>query len=90
MKTAHVIISGFVQGVGYRQFVAKNADKLGLRGFVQNIEGGKVEALFQGDRKDIEKMIDECRKGPFLSEIKNVDIEWVDEMDEFPAFEIIS
>ncbi|MCL5438881.1 MAG: acylphosphatase [Patescibacteria group bacterium] len=90
MTTAHVVISGFVQGIGYRQFVRKEAEKLGLKGFVQNIEGGKVEALFQGDKKNIEKIIDECKKGPYLSEIKKVDIEWVDEMDEFPGFEIIS
>lgn len=89
MKTAHVIVSGFVQGIGYRSFVKKNAVKLGLTGFVRNIENGRVEALFQGDKEKIEEMILLCKKGPYLSEVKNVEVDWIDEMEEFKLFEVI-
>ncbi|HZJ18131.1 MAG TPA: acylphosphatase, partial [Patescibacteria group bacterium] len=47
---AHVIISGFVQGVGYRQFVKKEASELSLKGWVKNIDRGRVEALFKGKK----------------------------------------
>lgn len=48
MKQARVIISGFVQGIGFRHFVKKEAEKLGLTGWVRNISDNKVEALLQG------------------------------------------
>lgn len=82
MKYAHVIISGFVQGVGYRHFVRSKARELGLKGWVKNLPAdlgkpdGKVEAFFAGEEDKIKQMINFCRQGPFLSEVKNVDIEW--------------
>ncbi len=88
--TAHLIISGFVQGVGYRHFVRNNAQKLGLTGWVANVPDGKVETLLQGQKEKIEEMIRLCRKGPFLSEIENVDVEWRETEEEFSDFEIDS
>lgn len=76
MQIAHVLISGFVQGVGYRQFVKSNARKLKLTGFVRNLPDGRVEALFEGAKKNIEKMIKLSQKGIFLSEIKDVQVSW--------------
>ncbi|SRR5258706_2435104 len=84
MQQAHVIISGFVQGVGYRQFVKQNARKLGLTGWVRNIPDGSVEALFQGTKDVIDQMILLCRKGPFLSEVEDVKV-WWDEEKNLPA-----
>lgn len=73
---AHVFVSGFVQGVGFRQFVKKTAIRLNLKGWVKNLPDGRVEAIFQGDKNSIEKMIEECDKGPFLAEVKNIVVEW--------------
>ena len=89
MKTARVFISGFVQGVGFRYFVKKNAQDLGLTGWVRNTPDGRVEAIFQGRKEDIEKLISLCRKGPFLSEVKNVEVKWEEAGDKFESFEII-
>ena len=86
--TAHVFISGFVQGVGYRYFVKKHARDLGLAGWVKNLPDRRVEALFTGSKEQIEKTIEECRKGPFLSEVENVEVEWVRE-ENFNSFEVI-
>jgi acylphosphatase len=95
MKQAHIIISGYVQGVGYRYFIRSNARKLGLTGWVRNTTNGKVEAVFQStERSDqegqkiIEEMIGLCRKGPMLSEVKNIDVEWEDMTQDFWSFEI--
>lgn len=76
MEQVHLLISGFVQGVGYRQFVRKEATKRGLFGWVKNLSNGKVEAVVQGKKEIIEELIEMCRKGPFLSEIKDIEITW--------------
>ena len=73
---AHIFISGFVQGVGFRQFVKNNADERNLTGWVRNLPDGRVEAVLQGRKKDIESVILLCKKGPFLSEVENVELIW--------------
>lgn len=76
---AHVFISGFVQGVGFRHFIRKEAGKLGLWVSVQNLPDGRVEALLEGEKENIDKMIALCRKGPFLAEVEDVVVEWIKE-----------
>jgi acylphosphatase len=90
MKQAHVFISGFVQGVGYRAFVRGQALKLGLTGWVKNLPDNRVEAVFAGSRENIEKIISICRKGPFLSEVKDVDVIWEKDSEDaaLKTFEI--
>ena len=87
---ARIFISGFVQGIGFRQFIKINADKIGLEGWVRNLPNGKVEAVFNGPKEKIEEMIALCRKGPFLAEVENVEIVWEEKIEEFKEFEIIS
>ena len=89
MKIAHVFIFGFVQGIGFRQFILRQAQDLRLTGWVRNLEDGRVETMFQGRKEDIEKMIKLCRKGPFLAEIKEVHVEWEDSTENFETFEIV-
>lgn len=86
--TCKVYISGFVQGVGFRRFIKKHARDLGLTGWVKNLPDRRVEALFTGSKEKIEKMIEECRKGAFLSEVENVEAEWVRE-EKFDSFKVI-
>lgn len=74
---AHLLITGSVQGVGYRQFVKSHAMKLGLTGWVKNTVEGSVEALVEGEKDSIEQMITLCKKGPFLAEVQDVQVEWV-------------
>ena len=88
---AHIFISGFVQGVGFRQFVKRNAIKLGLTGWVKNLSDNRVEAVFVGAKEQIEKIISICEKGPFLSEVKDVEVIWEKDKPEetYKTFEII-
>jgi len=86
---AHVFVLGFVQGVGYRQFIKNNAKKLNLKGWVTNLSDGRVEAVFQGSKEEIEQMIRACQKGPFFSEIKSVDVNWEKIREPLESFEII-
>lgn len=83
---AHLIITGFVQGVGFRHFVRSKANELKLAGWIRNLPDGSVEAVFQGDKSSIEKLIKECKKGPFLSEVEDIQVGWegvVDKLEEF-------
>ncbi|MEK7558798.1 MAG: acylphosphatase [Patescibacteria group bacterium] len=87
--TANVFISGFVQGVGFRQFVKRTAREFFLKGWVKNLADGRVEAEFYGEKDVIEKTIDKLWKGTFLSEVKNIDIEWLDGEKESEEFIIL-
>lgn len=73
-KAVKIIISGTVQGVFFRNFVKDNADKLHLRGFVRNVENGRVEVFVEGDIDNVDKLFELCRKGPKHAVIKNIEI----------------
>jgi acylphosphatase len=83
--TARIFILGFVQGVGFRRFIKRNAFNLGLKGWVKNLPDGRVEALVQGSKENIEKLVKISERGTFFSDIKSVQIEWEEEQafDDF-------
>lgn len=64
MRHAHLIISGHVQGVGYRAWCARQAQALGLHGWVRNRANGTVEAVLAGPATGVEQMVAACRSGP--------------------------
>jgi acylphosphatase len=86
MKTLKLLISGNVQGVGFRAFVRRNALKLGVEGYVKNLSDGKVETVLQGQDKNVDEMIEICKKGPFGSNVQDVVIKEI--KDNFNKFEI--
>ena len=69
----HIVVHGRVQGVGYRAFVAREAARHCLEGWVRNCRDGTVEALFKGEPDVIGDMIAACRKGPFGSRVDAID-----------------
>lgn len=86
--TANVFISGFVQGVGFRQFVKNTAKNRGLSGWTKNLSDGRVVARVAGNKKIIEKFVDDLWKGTFLSKVKNIEVEWEEEEAKHSDFEI--
>ena len=62
--TRRVIVEGFVQGVGYRDFARRAALRLHISGWVRNRADGSVEALISGAPADVEAMLAELRRGP--------------------------
>ena len=72
MKQYHIHVSGFVQGVGFRDFVRKKAKKMGITGWVRNLSDGRVEAMLQGEEEKLNELIKHIRSGPYFSEVKNV------------------
>ena len=86
---ARIYVLGFVQGVGLRQFIKKNALSLGLKGFVRNLPDGRVEVFVQGSKENIEKLVKICEKGTFFSDIKSVQVEWEGDSDKSVDFQIL-
>ncbi len=62
-----------MQGVGYRAYVARVADRLDLSGWVKNLQDGSVEAILQGDKDRVEQGIEFCGKGPPFSKVENLE-----------------
>lgn len=72
--SVHLIISGRVQGVGYRKWTAAQAQRLGLSGWVRNRADKTVEAVLCGNAQAIEAMIEACRSGPMLARVDNITV----------------
>lgn len=84
MEARRVIVRGRVQGVGFRWFVVRNAQALGVRGSVRNRPDGTVEAILRGERsEDVEALIDRIREGPSTARVEGIDVE-ATELEEDP------
>ena len=83
---AHVFIEGRVQGVFFRAHTKEKAEELGLKGWVRNLPDGRVEAVFEGEKSKIEKMIEWCHIGPSLARVEKVEVKWEEPKDEFKDF----
>jgi acylphosphatase len=85
---AHVLVRGFVQGVGFRYFVYKIGVHLQLRGYVRNLATGEVEAEIEGDRSLVEEMISQIRIGPRMSRVVDIAVDWREPRHDYSTFEI--
>jgi tRNA pseudouridine55 synthase len=81
-------VYGSVQGVGYRYFVKEKAQSLDLLGYVKNLEDGTVEVLAQGREENLQKLIEELKKGPFLARVDKLDIVFRKPLNIFFRFQI--
>lgn len=72
-RQVHVWISGKVQGVFFRASVHDEATRRGLAGWVKNLPDGRVEAVFEGDIKQVEAMLSWCQKGNPASRVDQVE-----------------
>ena len=85
---AHVFISGRVQGVFFRYETKRIALRLGVSGWIRNLPDGRVEAVFEGEKSDVEEMIRFCHVGPPGAIVKNVKVIWEQPTGEFQGFQI--
>ncbi|MEM4275101.1 MAG: acylphosphatase [Candidatus Nitrosocaldaceae archaeon] len=90
MKRVKVFIEGMVQGVGYRYNVKHIAMKHKVKGYVKNLDDGRVEVVAEGDAEPISKFLEEIRirKGPIY--VEDMDVIYEDARGEFKAFKIIT
>jgi acylphosphatase len=88
MARAHVQIRGRVQGVFFRYETRALAQEIGVRGWVRNTSDGGVEAVFEGEKEKVERMLDFCRSGPPGANVMDVEVEWESYRGEFSSFNI--
>lgn len=82
----HVFVSGKVQGVFFRSSTKNMAEKLGLCGWVRNLADGRVEAIFEGNKETVEKMVEWCRKGPEYARVTGLEVVAENHLGEFKGF----
>jgi acylphosphatase len=88
MVRAHVYVSGIVQGVFFRYETRRIAQELGVKGWVRNLPDGRVEAVFEGEEKTVNEMMEFCRKGPPGARVTGIKVEWEEYKGEFDSFTI--
>ena len=76
MHRVHLVIQGRVQGVGFRYFVLRRAEALGLTGWVQNLANGDVEAEVEGPEDALRSLIERVREGPPAAHVERVSEQW--------------
>ena len=75
MKTLRIWISGTVQGVMFRKFIEDEANKIGIRGFVRNMEDGRVEVVAEGIDERVNAMLEICKRGTVHAAVKEVQVQ---------------
>lgn len=88
-KALRLYISGTVQGVFFRRFVKDNADKNNIKGFVRNLEDGRVEIFLEGDSDNVDNMTAICKRGPAHSNMRKIE-EKEEKVQDFKEFKILS
>jgi acylphosphatase len=79
-------VYGYVQGVGFRYFVVREAQMLGLRGYARNESDGSVEVLAQGPHAALERLLVLLRRGPSAAHVRDVRVKWGEQGEHFGGF----
>jgi len=85
---AHVYVSGRVQGVFFRSETQDEALRRNVTGWVRNLPDGRVEAVFEGEKEAVEKLIEFCKRGPPGARVTKVEVAWEPYTGEFKDFKI--
>lgn len=88
MVRAHLLISGIVQGVGYRWSCRRAAQGIGVVGWVRNLPDGRVEAVAQGSREQVEKLIAWCYRGPDEARVSGIEVTYGGQEEDLADFGI--
>jgi len=88
MMRAHIFVSGRVQGVFFRAETENHARRHDVMGWVRNLPDGRVEAVLEGEKRQIDAIIEFCKRGPPGAYVHKLDIAWEDWTGEFKEFRI--
>lgn len=89
MTRAHVYVRGKVQGVFFRASTRDNALAFGVTGWVKNCSDGSVEAVFEGKKDIVDKVVNWCRKGPTGAFVTQIEVCWEVYSGEFDEFSVV-
>jgi acylphosphatase len=87
-ERAHVRVTGRVQGVFFRDSARRQAERLGLSGWVRNSPDGAVEAVFEGPSEGVREMARWCEQGPPDAAVENADADFGPPRDDLTGFEV--
>ena len=87
-KPIRAVVRGRVQGVSYRAWTKKQAEKHGVAGWVRNRPDRTVEALFTGSPEAVEALLTACRRGPFAARVDGIEVSEEAEPAALAGFEI--
>jgi len=87
-KRVYLLISGVVQGVGYRYFAVRTAEKFEVKGWIRNRFDGKVELEIEGEENNLNLFIEELKIGPWSADVKRIDIEERQWTGKFNTFKV--
>ncbi len=85
---ARIIIKGIVQGVYFRVNTRKAAREHCVYGWVRNNRDGSVEAVFEGQKENVEGAVEWCRQGPPGARVDEVELRWTGKIENFKSFHI--
>jgi acylphosphatase len=88
LKGIHLIVSGVVQGVGFRWYVERVANNLGLVGYVRNLYDGSVETYAEGEEDALNAFYKEMKIGPRSAHVADVKMNWKEYTGDFKDFRI--
>ncbi len=88
MKRLHVVVRGRVQGVGFRDATCREAQRLGLAGWVRNRLDGDVEVTAEGDEALLRQLENFLRRGPRMANVAGLDVFWETAQSDLVPFEI--
>lgn len=81
-------MSGLVQGVFFRSETRQEAQRCGVTGWVRNLEDGRVEAVLEGEKEDVDRVVQFCRRGPLGAHVTDIEVRWEDYTGKFGGFQI--
>jgi acylphosphatase len=88
-RRVHLLSRGTVQGVWFRESARKEAERLGIRGWVQNLPDGSVEAVGEADAGVLQDFVRWCHKGPPAARVTGVEVEEGPATGEFADFRVL-
>lgn len=88
MIRAHILVIGRVQAVFFRKNTQKKAIEFHLTGWVRNLFSGKVEIMCEGEKEDIEKLLEWLKDGPRFAKVKDITVEYMEHKGDFDEFRI--
>jgi len=88
LASAEILVSGIVQGVGYRYFVRRVAAPLVLKGYVLNMPDGRVKVRVEGDKNSIQGLIKHLHQGPLGARVDEVQVKWNNFTGKYKDFSI--
>lgn len=87
-KSVRLYLTGTVQDVFFRAFVKENAERYNVKGFVRNLEDGRIEIFLEGNSEDVNKMIELCKKGPKHAQIRKIE-EKAEKFQDLKTFKVL-